>query len=109
MMQDTIASIQNIIYLMNQDFDQCEAFYRQGLPQLKVRLQQVNAHYYLGLIAFVKKDFEEAKDHFVFVAENGNTTSFRSKAVKYLGIIERMEPVQDHDESQGECDLNTEQ
>lgn len=108
MLQDTIASIQNKIYLMNEDFDQCEAFYRQVLPQLKVRLQQVNAHYYLGLIAFVKKNFEEAKDHFVFVSENGNTTSFRSKAAKYLGIIERMEPVQDQDESQGECDMNTE-
>lgn len=108
MQQDTIASIQNKIYLMNQDFDQCEAFYRQVLPQLKVRLQQVNAHYYLGLIAFVKKDFEEAKNHFLFVAENGNTTSFRSKAVKYLGIIERMEPVQDQDELQGERDLSAE-
>ena len=98
MLQETIAAIQNKLYLMNEHFDQCEAYYNQVLPQLKLRLQLVNAHYYLGMIAFVRKDFFDAKDHFRFVAENANTTSYRPKAEKYLAMIERLEPKEEEEE-----------
>lgn len=98
MLQETIAAIQNKLYLMNEHFDQCEAYYKQVLPQLKLRLQLVNAHYYLGMIAFVRKDFFDAKDHFRFVAENANTTSYRPKAEKYLAMIERLEPKEEEEE-----------
>lgn len=92
MLQETIASIQNKLYLMNEHFDQCEAYYRQMLPQMKLRLQQVDAHYYLGLIAFVRKDLLSAKDHFTFVVDYGNTTSYLDKAKKYMTLIDRFEP-----------------
>ena len=35
LLQESIASIQNKLYLMDERFDQCEAYYRQALPQLK--------------------------------------------------------------------------
>lgn len=91
MLQEAIASIQNKLYLMNEHFDQCEAYYKQVLPQMKLRLQQVNARYFLGMIAFIQKDFDTAQEHFSFVAAQGNTTSYRGKAEKYLAMIERME------------------
>ncbi len=92
MLQETIAVIQNKLYMMNEHFDQCEAYYRQALPQMKLRLQQVNAHHYLGMLAFIRKDFSSAKEHFEFAATNGNTTSYQTKAVKYLAMIDRLEP-----------------
>lgn len=89
LLQESIASIQNKLYLMDERFDQCEAYYRQALPQLKLRLQQVNARYYLGMIAFINKDLETAKDQFDYVVQYGNTTTYKNKAQKYLGMIER--------------------
>ena len=77
---------------MDERFDQCEAYYRQALPQLKLRLQQVNARYYLGMIAFINKDLETAKDQFDYVVQYGNTTTYKNKAQKYLGMIERSMP-----------------
>lgn len=92
LLQESIASIQNKLYLMDERFDQCEAYYRQALPQLKLRLQQVNARYYLGMIAFINKDLETAKDQFDYVVQYGNTTTYKNKAQKYLGMIERSMP-----------------
>lgn len=98
LLQETIAAIQNKLYLMNEHFDQCEAYYKQVLPQMKLRLQLVNAHYYLGMIAFVHKDFSDAEDHFRFVVENANTTSYRPKAEKYLAMVERLMPKDEEEE-----------
>ena len=89
MMQDTIAAIQNKIDLMNQHFDQCEAYYRKVLPQMKLRFQLVDAHYYLGMITFVRRDFDEAGEHFNYVVTNGNTMSYRERAQRYLDMIQR--------------------
>ena len=89
MMQDTIAAIQNKIDLMNQHFDQCEAYYRKVLPQMKLRFQLVDAHYYLGMITFVRRNFDEAGEHFNYVVTNGNTMSYRERAQRYLDMIQR--------------------
>ena len=49
---------------MNEQFDQCDAYYRQVLPQMKLRFQLVDAHYYLGMIAFRAQRFRRSVDTF---------------------------------------------
>ena len=98
MMQDAVAAIQNKINLMNEQFDQCDAYYRQVLPQMKLRFQLVDAHYYLGMIAFVRRDFDEASTHFSYVISNANTMAYHDKAQRYLRMMERQLAHQEQEE-----------
>ena len=98
MMQDAVAAIQNKINLMNEQFDQCDAYYRQVLPQMKLRFQLVDAHYYLGMIAFVRRDFDEASTHFSYVVSNANTMAYHDKAQRYLRMMERQLAHQEQEE-----------
>ena len=81
-------SIENKLALMNENFNEAKAFYTKALEGNNLVFQQVDSHYYLGLIAFVQKDLELAKEHFNFVRNHGNKLYFKEKADKFLTSID---------------------
>lgn len=89
--QQALESIQNKLNLMQQDFRKAQTFYRQSLQNGGMMFQQVDAHYYLGLMAFVEQDLREAETHFRFVQEYGNHMYFKEKADTFMKTIETLE------------------
>ncbi len=89
-----LASIQNKIDIMDQDFSKAKAFYEQTLETSPLQFQLVDAHYYLGLIAFVEHDLYEAERHFIYVQEHGNKMYFKNKTESF---IETIQSVKEHE------------
>lgn len=101
MRQESVDSIQNKLNLMDERFDLCIAHYQQLLPRMMLNFQLVDAHYYLGMIAFVQKDFAAAEEHFRFVSARGNKMFYKEKADRYLALIERMNNAAKTEETDG--------
>ncbi|MEG0735863.1 hypothetical protein [Amedibacillus sp. YH-ame10] len=90
-----IQGIQNKLDLMNQDFGKTRTYYEEALKTSIYEFQKVDSHYYLGLIAFVNRDFEEAENHFRYVNNHGSKMYFVEKAVGFLKTIEAAQPKED--------------
>lgn len=82
-----LESIQNKIDLMDQNFSKAKSFYEKVLKSTPLQFQLVDAHYYLGLIAFVEHDLYEAEVHFTYVQEHGNKMYFKQKADSFMETI----------------------
>lgn len=83
--------IQNRLDLMEQNFNSSRSFYQRVLPTVGFEFQRVDFYYYLGLIAYVEKDLEEAERCFRYVRDHGNTMYFAEKARTFLTNIEQVQ------------------
>ena len=89
--QQALASIQNKLDLMKQDFRKARTYYMQGLQAQAMPFQLVDSHYYLGLISFVEQDMREAQIHFQYVQQHGNRMYFKEKADSFMETILALE------------------
>lgn len=85
-----LETIQCRIHMMDENFEAVKQYYLkyQGLMQRKSQLVELN--YYVGLLAFVEKDFESAKKGFEFIVKYGGSTYFKEKAEKLLETLEKI-------------------
>lgn len=86
--QQCLEGIQNKLDLMNQDFNRARTFYQKSLPNVGFEFQRVDFRYFLGLIAFVDRDLEEAKSQFDYVVKHGGTIFYVEKAQSFLKSID---------------------
>lgn len=84
MKQQCMQVIQNKLDLMQQNFREAQMYLENTLKESPFVFQKVDAHYYLGLIAYVEKDFMRVKQHFQFVKTHANTMYFKEKANGFL-------------------------
>ena len=89
--QQAIAGLENKLNLLNEQFEPARTYYASALEQGGMVFQHVDTHYYLGLIAFVQRDFREAQEHFRFVSEHGNKMYFKQKADTFLDTIDSLQ------------------
>lgn len=92
MRQQCLSGIENKMNLMDKTFDKVKTHYESLLESSAFEFQKVDAHYYLGLIAFVDRDLDEAQHHFRYVSEHGNQLYFVEKANTFLKTIEAAQP-----------------
>ena len=86
-----LEGIQNKLDLMDQNFSSSRSFFEKAMPTAGFEFQRVDFKYYLGLIAFVEKDLEEAKSCFRYVCAHGNKIYYVEKAQSFLKTIEQAE------------------
>lgn len=86
-----LKGIQNRIDLMNQNFDEVKLYYQKLYSVLSRKSHLVELNYYLGLIAFVEKEFTTAMKHLEFVVKYGGTTYFVEKAENLLLTLEQVQ------------------
>lgn len=89
--EQCLTGIKNKLDLMDKKFDSCKQYFRAILEATPFECQRVDAHYYLGLIAFVDRDLDDAKYHFNYVEGHGNTMYFKEKAKSFLATIAKHE------------------
>ena len=88
-MNQALYAIQNKINMLNQDFSKSELYYQRLLNTTPLLFQKVDANYYLGLLAFIQKDYRSAQSAFTFVVKYGNKLYFTKKAKLYLEKLEK--------------------
>lgn len=89
--QQYLESISNKLDLMKQDFDKSRKFYTNAIEMTTFEFQRIDFKYYLGLIAFVQKEYMEARSQFSYVAARGNGLYFVEKAKNFLEMIEKLD------------------
>lgn len=89
--QQALEGIENRLDLMDKNFNRARDYFKNGLKNVPYEFQRVDYHYYSGLISYVEQDMSEAKTHFEYVAEHGNTCSVAQKAKNFLKSIEQTE------------------
>lgn len=89
--QQYLDSIQNKLDLMKQDFGKARTFYTAALEVTTFEFQRIDFKYYLGLMAFVQKEYMEARSQFSYVVSRGNGLYFVEKAKNFLEIIEKLD------------------
>lgn len=87
--QQCLEGIQNKLDLMQKNFGRARTFYRTALASVGFEFQRVDFKYYLGLIAFVDRDIEEARDAFEYVVAHGGSIYYVEKAKSFLDIIKK--------------------
>lgn len=87
--QQCLEGIQNKLDLMQKNFGRARTFYRNGLTNIGFEFQRIDFKYYLGLIAFVERDVEDARDAFEYVVSHGGSIYYVEKAKSFLAIIEK--------------------
>ena len=88
-MNQALYAIQNKINMLNQDFSKSELYYQRLFNTTPLLFQKVDANYYLGLLAFIQKDYRSAQSAFTFVVKYGNKLYFTKKAKLYLEKLEK--------------------
>lgn len=91
MRQQCLNGIENKLHLMEKDFDKARSYYESLLESTTFEFQKVDAHYYLGLISFVQRDFDAAQRYFRYVSEHGKSMYFVEKAMAFLKKLEALE------------------
>lgn len=89
--QQYLESISNKLDLMHQDFNKARKFYIGALEMTTFEFQRIDFKYYLGLIAFVNKEYMEARSQFSYVASRGKGMYFTEKAENFLAMIEKLD------------------
>ncbi len=82
-----LEGIQNKLDLMDQNFSSCQKYYEQALPTTGFEFQKVDFKYYLGLIAFVERDLDEAESQFNYVIQHGGSIYYVDKAKTFVDTI----------------------
>lgn len=91
MREQALQSIQTKIDLMNQELDKVKNHYNDIVTGALYPFQQADAHYFIGLINFIEKNWQSAKQSFEVVSKLGNKMYYKAKSDEYLGLIEQME------------------
>lgn len=81
--------IQNKLDLMQKNFGSARKFYQTALTNVGFEFQRVDFKYYLGLIAFVNRDLDDAQDAFEYVRTHGGSIYYVEKAKSFLEIINK--------------------
>lgn len=92
--EQCLEGIQNKQDLMNKNFGRARTYYQKSLPTVGFEFQKVDFNYYLGLIAFVDRDLDEAKSRFDYVVAHGGSIYYVEIAQKFLKTIEAAMPTE---------------
>ncbi|MEG2800880.1 MAG: hypothetical protein RR890_03070 [Longicatena sp.] len=84
--------ISNKLEIMNKEFGKARRYFEANVNTTPYEFQKVDFHYYLGLIAFVDHDLDEAQRKFDYVKQHGNQMYFVEKANKFLQMIANAAP-----------------
>ncbi len=90
-----LSGIQNKLDLMDQNFSNCQKYYEQTLPTVGLEFQRVDFKYYLGLIAFVERDLDEAENQFNYVIQHGGSLYYVDKAKSFTETIRKAQSAEE--------------
>ena len=90
-----LEGIQNKLDLMDQNFSSCQKYYEQALPTTGFEFQKVDFKYYLGLIAFVERDLDEAESQFNYVIQHGGSIYYVDKAKTFVDTITKAQAAEE--------------
>lgn len=91
LVQQVLETIQNRLHMMNQDFESVRRYYSKYQAAMRKKVQMIELHYHLGLLAFIDRDFTLAKSHLEKVVEFGGTTYFVEKAQKLVNTLNQIQ------------------
>ena len=90
-----LEGIQNKLDLMDQNFSSCRKYYEQALPTIGFEFQKVDFKYYLGLIAFVERDLDDAESQFNYVIQHGGSIYYVDKARTFVETIKKAQAAEE--------------
>lgn len=85
-----LETIQCRIHMMNENFEIVKQFYSKYQALMRRKSQLVELNYYIGLLSFVDKEFEEAQRCLEFVVRHGGSTYYVEKSEKLLETLQKL-------------------